>query len=136
MDEFEKIYLTWRKGRGFERHIVGRLEKMSNNKIIFKYLPKAEELSKSEGFSPYLEFQDFKKEYSNNVIEIFAQRLMKEGRPDIANFYKFWEIDKDKAEDKFYLLGKTQGLATTDNFEFLADYILVPDIHFLTDLAA
>jgi HIRAN domain len=33
-------------------------------------------------------------------------------------------------------LGKTQGLVPTDNFEFLAEYNLTPDIHFLTELAS
>ncbi len=41
----------------------------------------------------------------------------------------------DKADDKFYLLGKTQGLVATDNFEFLAEYHLIPNTHFLTDIA-
>ncbi|MDQ6608425.1 MAG: HIRAN domain-containing protein, partial [Bacteroidota bacterium] len=36
---------------------------------------------------------------------------------------------------KFYMLGHTQGLQPTDNFELLADYNLVDGLHFLTELA-
>ncbi len=32
-------------------------------------------------------------------------------------------------------MGHTQGLLPTDNFEFLADYNIVPSLHFLTELA-
>jgi hypothetical protein len=52
---------------------------------------------------------------------------MKTDRPDIETFFKFWEVDKEKSGDKFYLLGKTQGLVPTDNFKFLAEYNLIPD---------
>lgn len=135
MIEFDKIYLIWRKGSGSRRHAVGILEKTPDGRNEFKYLPKAAELLKSEGFSPYTEFQDLNRSYNGNVAEVFGQRLTKSDRPDVASFYKFWEVDADKASDKFYLLGKTQGLVPTDNFEFLAEYKLQPGVHFLTELA-
>lgn len=136
MIEFDKIYLVWRKGAGFRRHAVGVLEKTPEGKNEFRYLPKATALLKSEGFSPYTEFQDLAKTYNGNVAEVFGQRLTKSDRPDVSSFYKFWEVDLDKAADKFYLLGKTQGLVPTDNFEFLAEYKLQPGLHFLTELAS
>jgi hypothetical protein len=136
MTEFDKIHLVWRKGVGYRRHAVGLLEKKPDGKHIFKYSPGTEKLQLEEGFTPYTEFQDLKKEYNGNVAEIFGQRLTKLDRPDIAGFFKFWEVDADKAQDKFYLLGKTQGLVATDNFEFLAEYKLQPDTHFLTELAS
>ncbi len=68
-------------------------------------------------------------------LDIFAQRLIKSERPDIQNFYDFWEIEPQFKDDKFYLLGHTQGLLPTDNFEFLADYKPVEGLHFLTEIA-
>lgn len=136
MTEFDKIFLVWRKGAGSRRHAVGILEKKQDGKPVFKYLPQTEKLQLEEGFTPYTEFQDLDKEYNGNVAEIFGQRLTKLDRPDVASFFKFWEVDTDKAHDKFYLLGKTQGLVATDNFEFLAEYKLQPDTHFLTELAS
>jgi hypothetical protein len=137
MKEFDKIFLTWRKGVGKPRQIVGVLQKTPDGKHIFKYIqPTVEKLQKEEGFTPYTEFQDITKEYNGNVAEIFGQRLTKTNRPDIQSFFNFWEVDETKAKDKFYLLGKTQGLLATDNFEFLAEYHLSPDLQFLTELAS
>lgn len=135
MTEFDKIYLVWRKGAEERRTAVGELIKTTEGTHIFSYLPAAIELQQREGFTPYTEFQDLTKEYNGNVAEIFGQRLTKNDRTDIGSFYKFWEVDHEKANDKFYLLGKTQGLVPTDNFEFLADYKLVPNLHFLTEIA-
>jgi hypothetical protein len=135
MNEFEKIYLVWRKGIGTRRHAIGVIRKTPEGKNIFSYNNEAVSLVKKEGFTPYTEFQDLNMEYNGNVVEIFGQRLTKSDRPDIANFYHFWEVDVKKASDKFYLLGKTQGLVPTDNFEFLAEYIFQPGLHFLTELA-
>ncbi|HEY0262328.1 MAG TPA: hypothetical protein VGB95_04835, partial [Chitinophagales bacterium] len=136
MEEFDKIYLTWRKGLGERREAVGVLQKTPEEKYIFKYLPKAVELQQAQGFSPYTEFQNLTKEYNGNVVDIFGQRLMKIDRPDIDTLFDFWEVDKEKVQDKFYLLGKTQGLVPTDNFEFLARYKFIPKLHFLTEIAA
>jgi hypothetical protein len=135
VQEFDKIFLVWRKGTGGMRTAVGELIKTPEGRHIFKYFPKAIELQTKEGFTPYTEFQDLTKEYNGNVAEIFAQRLTKSDRPDIDSFYKFWEVDANKSNDKFYLLGKTQGLVPTDNFEFLADYKFIPNLHFLTEIA-
>ena len=135
MREFDTIYLCWRKGQSSRRFIVGILKETSDNKYVFNYLPTEIEKARKEGFSPYTEFPEIHQEYNSNVVDIFAQRLIKSVRPDIQSFYDFWEIDKDSIEDKFYLLGHTQGLLPTDNFEFLADYKPMPGLHFLTDLA-
>ena len=79
---------------------------------------------------------DLLKKYEGNVVDIFAQRLIRSDRTDVQKFYDFWEIEERYFSDKFYLLGHTQGLLPTDNFEFLADYNAIPGIHFLTDIAA
>ena len=135
MLEFDKILLVWRKGSGSRREAVGEILHRADNSFIFKYYPNTIELKETEGFTPYTEFQDLNKEYSGNVVDIFAQRLTKNGRADIQGFYDFWQVDNSKSNDKFYILGKTQGLVATDNFEFLADYNLVPNLCFITELA-
>lgn len=135
MAEFDRIYLVWRKGPGTRRHAVGVLERGSDGSHTFKYLPETGELMKSEGFTPYTEFQDINKTYNGNVAEIFGQRLVRVERTDSKAFFDFWEVDQDKVNDKFYLLGKTQGLVATDNFEFLADYNLSSETHFVTEVA-
>lgn len=135
MAEFDRIYLVWRKGPGTRRHVVGILEKAQDGSHTFKYLPQAEKLMATEGFTPYTEFQDLHKTYNGNVAEIFGQRLVRVERSDSRTFFNFWEVDQDKVADKFYLLGKTQGLVATDNFEFLADYHLCAETHFVTEVA-
>jgi len=136
MNEFNKIFLGWRKGQGARRHIVGVLEKTSSNKYGFTYDRGGVEKAKTDGFTPYTEFPDTSVTYNGNVLDIFGQRLIKQERPDIQRFYDFWEIEPQFKDDKFYLLGHTQGLLPTDNFEFLADYNIVDGLHFLTELAS
>lgn len=135
MHDFNDIYLSWRKGPGSSRYIVGRLSQRSDGGFIFKYDKSVTIEAKEDGFTPYTEFPDIGKDYNGNVLDIFAQRLIKSERPDIGKFFDFWEIEPRFQEDKFYLLGHTQGLLPTDNFEFLADYKLIPGLHFLTELA-
>jgi hypothetical protein len=136
MKEFDKIYLVWRSGVGSRRYAVGVLERYPDGKHTFKYLPEVKEIQEKEGFPLYTEFQDTSKIYNGNIAEIFGQRLTKLERSDAGTFLDFWEVERDKAQDKFYLLGKTQGLVATDNFEFLAEYKLIPETHFLTELAS
>lgn len=135
MSEFSKIYLAWRKGSGSRRHIVGLLERDSDNNITFQYLPEAKTLKLTEGFIPYVEFQNLDKVYDINVLSIFAHRLIKTDRPDAQRVLDFWEVSAEKVDDKFYLLGKTQGLTATDNFEFLAEYQDSDDLPFLSDIS-
>jgi len=135
MKEFEKIYLSWRQGQGCRRHIIGVLDKDQDGKFSFQYIKENIENAKEEGFSTYTEFPQIDKIYNGNVLDIFAQRLTKPERMDIQSFYDFWEIEPQYKDDKYYLLAHTQGLSTTDNFEFLADYNPVNNLHFLTELA-
>jgi hypothetical protein len=135
MKEFDKIYLGWRQGQTHRRHIVGLLQKEAEGKFTFRYFKDRVEEAKKEGFSPYTEFPDVDKVYNSNVVDIFAQRLTKSDRSDVQKFYDFWEVDPQYKDDKFYLLGHTQGLVPTDNFEFLADYNPTDGLHFLTEVA-
>lgn len=134
MNEFDKIYLSWRKAAGARRYIVGVIEKHA---ALYSFHYDADEVNKArnDGFALYIEFPDINKRYSENVLEIFSQRLIKSDRPDIKSFYDFWEIEPKYRNDKFYLLGHTQGLLPTDNFEFLADYNPIRGLHFLSDIA-
>lgn len=136
MKEIGHIYLSWREGLGKRRHIVGVLKRNATLGVRFLYIKKGIEAAKKDGFSPYTEFPDFDKEYTENVLEVFGQRIMKSDRSDISDFYDFWEIDKKFKADKFYLLAHTQGLSPTDNFEFLADYNPNKSLRFLTDIAS
>jgi hypothetical protein len=135
MKEFEKIYLSWRQGQGCRRHIIGVLDKDQSSKFSFQYILENIEGAKKEGFSTYTEFPQIDRVYNGNVLDIFGQRLIKSERSDIQGFYDFWEIEPQYKDDKYYLLAHTQGLSTTDNFEFLADYNPIEGLHFLTELA-
>ena len=136
MKEFDKIFLSWRRGQGTRRHIVGVLEETLDDRYVFSYDKDGIEVAEEEGFTPYTEFPNIDIHYNGNVLDIFSQRLIKQERPDIQKFYDFWEIDDKFKDDKFYLLGHTQGLLPSDNFEFLADYNIVEGLHFVTELAA
>lgn len=135
MKEIGHIYLSWREGLGKRRHVIGVLKRNATFGVRFSYIKKAIALAKQDGFSPYTEFPDLDKKYSENVLEVFGQRIMRSQRSDISDFYDFWEIDTKFKDDKFYLLAHTQGLNPTDNFEFLADYNPNNKLRFLTDLA-
>jgi len=135
MKDFDKIFLSWRKGQGSRRHIVGVLKQTPEGRFVFSYDRTEVEQAKKEGFTPYTEFPDTTQFYNGQVLDIFAQRLTKPERPDVQAFYDFWEIEPQFTSDKFYLLGHTQGLLPTDNFEFLADYKVMKGLHFLTELA-
>lgn len=136
MKEIGYIFLSWREGLGKRRHIVGVLKRNATEGVRFSYIKKGVEAAKQDGFSPYTEFPEIEKEYTQGVIETFGQRIMKQERSDISDFYTFWEIDEKFKDDKFYLLAHTQGLNPADNFEFLADYNPTKKLRFLTDLAS
>jgi hypothetical protein len=135
MNDFDKIYLGWSRGVSNPFYTIGILEKEDTGKFVFKYDGNEVKEAQQEGFKPYLQFQDTNKTYNGNVLDIFAQRLINPERTDVQKFYDFWEIEPEHFNDKFYLLGHTQGLVPTDNFEFLADYNPVRGLHFITDIA-
>lgn len=129
-----KIYLTWRKGKGCKRIIVGVLKRNVNEGVTFKYISKGVKEATKEGFTVYEGFPDLNIEYTTNVLEIFSQRLTKSERSDSKYLYDFWKIKNDNT-DNFNLLGYTQGLLPTDNFEFLADFFPVKNLTFVTEIA-
>lgn len=135
MNEIGHIFLSWREGLGKRRHLVGVLKRNATQGAVFSYIKDGVERAQKDGFSPYTEFPEIDKLYSENVLEVFGQRIMKSERSDIADFFDFWEIDPKFKDDKYYLLAYTQGLNPTDNFEFLADFNPRKNLCFLTDLA-
>ena len=135
MKEVGNIYLTWRAGAGERRHKVGIIRKNSTQGVRFRYLI-SHDKAVSIGFTPYTDFPDLTKEYTENVLEIFGQRLTKPERSDIQKYYDFWEIEPEYKEDKYYLLAHTQGLLATDNFEFLADYSPLKDLSFTSEICS
>jgi hypothetical protein len=134
MKAIGNIHLIWRPGKGSRRISVGTIKKSTSEGIRFQYNQEGVEEAKKLGFVHYEGFPDTGKDYTENVIEIFGQRLMRSERTDLQDFYDFWNIDLNKKEDKFYMLAFTQGLLPTDNFEFLAQFNPVDDLSFVTEI--
>lgn len=128
------IYLVWRRGRNDSRIKVGIIKKNQTEGIIFKYLPKGVEKAISKGFNMYPDFPDPNMIYKNNVLETFAQRLTNTERSDIQKYYDYWEIKPELKDNKYYVLAQTQGLLSTDNFEFIAEYYPVKDLKFTSEI--
>ncbi|WP_432222704.1 hypothetical protein ACRASX_05615 [Flavobacterium sp. TMP13] len=134
MKAIGNIHLIWRPGKGMSRISVGTIKKSTSEGIRFQYNQKGVEVAQKLGFVHYEGFPDTAKIYTENVIEIFGQRLMRSERPDLQDFYNFWNIDQKKKEDKYYMLAFTQGLLPTDNFEFLANFNAVEELSFVTEI--
>ncbi len=135
MKAIGNIHLIWRPGKGSRRISVGTIKKSTLEGIRFQYNQEGVEEAKKLGFVHYEGFPDTCIDYRENVIEIFGQRLMRSERPDLQDFYDFWNVDLNKKEDKFYMLAFTQGLLPTDNFEFLANFNPVDSLSFVTEIA-
>lgn len=134
MKAIVNIYLSWRKGKGFRRHIVGILKRNVTQGVRFEYINDAILSASKDGFVPLVDFPDISKSYHENVLEIFGQRLVKAERSDIQKHYDFWELDNRFINDKYYMLGYTQGMLSTDNFEFLADFVPKENLCFVTEI--
>lgn len=128
------IYLAWRKGKGASRKIVGVIKRNSKG-ITFNYITENLTDAKKDGFTYYVDFPDVDRVYTENIIDIFGQRLTKTDRPDYQKYLDFWEIEKENTNDKYYLLARTQGLLATDNFEFLADYNPEKGLLFISEIS-
>lgn len=134
MKAIGNIHLIWRPGKGSRRISVGTIKKSASEGIRFQYNQDGVEEAKKLGFVHYEGFPDINKIYTENVIEIFGQRLMRSERPDLKDFYDFWNIDLQKKDDKYYMLAFTQGLLPTDNFEFLANFNPIDNLSFITEI--
>ncbi len=128
-----KIYLTWRKDVYKNRHIIGVLEK-EENEYIFKYIEKnLKKANQEDEFTNYPAFDDVRKTYSDNVLEVFKRRLLNPQRRDYEDFLNYWGAINYK-EDVFSLLGLTGAKLLTDNFEFIAPHEEIPAV-FNTDVS-
>ena len=134
MKAIAQIHLIWRSGKGASRIAIGSIKKNETDGVRFQYNKEGLELAKKLGFQHYEGFPDINKIYTENVLEIFGQRLIKSERSDLKDFYNFWNIDVNKVHHKFYMLGFTQGLLPTDNFEFLADFNPVKNLSFISEI--
>lgn len=135
MKAIAQIYLTWRKGSGDRRHIVGSIKRNATDGVRFEYIKENVEEARKDGFILYESFPDLDKKYNENVLDIFGQRIMRSDRADLKNFYDFWKIDLKNIDDKYYMLAYTQGMLPTDNYEFLADFNPIKGLKFVTEIS-
>lgn len=135
MKEIGNIHLCWRPGKGSKRISVGTIKHSVTGGVRFIYNPVGVQEAKKYGFTCYEGFPDIEKEYTENVIEIFGQRIIKSERSDVSVFYDFWGVDKAYKDDDVYMLAYTQGLLPTDNFEFLADFNPAKGLSFVSEIA-
>ncbi len=134
MKAIGNIHLIWRPGKGSRRISIGIIKKNESNGVRFLYNSSGVEVAKKLGFEHYEGLPDTSKEYFENVLQIFGQRLIKSERLDSKDFFDFWNVDIIKAKHKFYMLAFTQALLPTDNFEFLADFNPVKNLSFVTEV--
>ena len=130
----KQIFLVWRRGRSDRRIKIGRILKNQTDGVRFLYIPDGVNEAIKNGFNMYPDFPNPNVEYRNNVLEIFSQRLTNKDRADIQKYYDYWDISPDLKDDKYYVLAQTQGLLSTDNFEFLAEYYPVRDLKFTSEI--
>lgn len=135
MKAIGNIYLTWRKGKGERRILIGLIRRNKTEGTRFTYIQEGVNNARKLGFSVYEGFPDTTKEYTENVIKIFAQRLMRSERNDIKDFYDFWKIDEKCKDDDYYMLAHTQGILPTDNYEFIADFKPIKGLSFISEIA-
>ena len=135
MKAIGNIHLIWRKGKGSRRFSVGIIKRNTTEGIRFQYNQKEVEEAKKHGFTAYEGFPDLEKEYTENVIDIFGQRIIKTERNDIDSFLDFWLINREYINDKYYMLAYTQALLPTDNYEFLADFKPTKNLAFITEIS-
>lgn len=123
----KRIYISWRKGKGENRYLIGLLTRESSIDKNFKFQYQKEEVLKAqrEGFISYPDFPNLDIDYSRNLEAVFSLRLMPKTRSDRNDYLSFWNAD-NMNYDWFDEIGFTQGKLATDNFEFLAEF---PQIH-------
>lgn len=134
-DGIGHIFLAWRKGPGCSRIIIGVIKRTSTKGISFRYIKEGLALARIDGFVTYPDFPDENRIYTEHVLDIFGQRLNKSEREDIYKYYRYWDINPEKKDDKYYLLAHTQGMLPTDNFELLADYSPIEGLSFTSELS-
>lgn len=130
----KQIYLVWRRGRSDRRIKIGRILRNQTEGVRFMYILDGVKEAIEKGFNMYPDFPNPSIVYKNNVLDIFSQRLTNTERSDIQKYYEYWEINPKLKDNKYYVLAQTQGLLSTDNFEFLAEYYPVRDLKFISEI--
>ncbi|MDZ4757677.1 MAG: hypothetical protein SGJ10_06000 [Bacteroidota bacterium] len=131
------IYISWRKGKGGNRYLIGLLERLTSG-FAFSYIKEEVIKARNDGFKNYPDFStvNFDHKYTGDLERVFSLRLMPEGRPDREQYLSFWDANNPKY-DWFDELGFTQGRLATDNFEFLAKLPYYDNnLGFVTDIAS
>lgn len=129
-NDYQHLYLAWRKGRGHRRIIVGEILLDTDQ---FRYIPEGLAQAQDFGMGVYTEFPDVEKIY-NGALSIFSSRLNNPSRSDIRRYYQFWEVPQEKQKDVAFLLARTGAMLPTDNFEILADYNPQDDLQFVSEV--
>ena len=132
---FDKIYLSWRVGKGSPRIMVGILEEKDSG-VVFQYLKEGVERARQYGFRGYPGLALEQTVHEKNVVDLFSKRIINFERTDTKWLLEFWEVDQSLKEDTLYMLAMTQGKMQTDSFEFLASFIPDNGLSFVTDIAA
>ena len=132
--KIRQIVVTWRQGRGSNRIPVAIVKKNESEGMSFRYILEGVEQAKKSGFVCYPDFTDITKVYYLNIQQILSHRLNSPERPDIERYYDFWEIPQESKGDVYRMLAYTQGLLSTDNFEFLAQYYSITGIKFVSEI--
>ncbi|MBC36202.1 MAG: hypothetical protein CL663_09195 [Bacteroidetes bacterium] len=132
----KKIYLSWRKGHSYDRHLVGEFKRTSSQGLTFKYRKDDLNNAIKDGFLCYPDFPHTDKIYTSedNVLELISTRLINLERLDKDRFLNFWEAN-DNSFDSFDVLAFTQGRLATDQFEFLGVYFPYEINSFVTEIA-
>jgi hypothetical protein len=109
MKEFDKIYLSWRKGIGAIRFIVGIIQKMPDATVEFQYDSKQVELAKKKDFYHIQNFLKLLKSIREMYLIFLRRDLLNQVEPTFRNFmisgrlsrnilminFIFWVIYKD-----------------------------------------
>lgn len=132
---FEDVYLGWKPKTSEDVFLIGVIND-KQGKVTFKYILDEVNKASRNGFNAYFEFPDLNKVYNQYVLEIFSQRLTPKSRFKTASVFKFWEISEDILDDKLAVIAFTQAMLPTDSFEFIADFLPIKGLSFITDLSS
>lgn len=137
--DFTRISLMWRISKGHRRICIGEIiVPRSGHGISFKYFEQGIIDAKKEdpSFCGYPGIPIKTNEITSEQLEeVFFNRLINNSRNDTMDFYDFWLVDKSKIEDKLYVLAQTQGLSIGDTFEFVPHFFCSHKPSFITDIA-
>lgn len=132
---FESILVSWRKGRGERRYIIGQISLSQELGATFAYDANLER-AKSKGFIGYPGLPINKEINQTTALDLFLRRVINTERGDASKKLDFWKVKSSLYYNKLYILGMTQGRSSSDEFEFLPVLRQMPEEYtFVTDIA-